>query len=105
MTAKSEDEKVYTGRGCFKADKASVLSPLLAGTPSKMLEGPSQWVHMVVLKACTSDWDLNLCGRDLNPAKTHSLPTEITHLVSGLNEAQVLDVSSQKEFGERQSDR
>ena len=26
---------------------------------------------------------------------------EITHLVSGLNEAHVLDVSSQKEFSER----
>ena len=38
------------------------------------------------------DWDLNACGRDSNPAKTHSLPTEITHLVSGLNEAQVLFV-------------
>ena len=28
-----------------------------------------------------------------------------SHLVSGLNEAQVLDISSQKEFIERQSDR
>ena len=35
----------------------------------------------------------------------HSLLTEITHLVSGLNEAQVLDVSWQKEFSERQSDK
>ena len=52
-----------------------------------------------------SDWDLNLSGWDSKPAKTHSLPTEITHLVSGLNEAQVLDVSSQEEFSERQSDR
>ena len=51
------------------------------------------------------DWDLNPCSQDSNLAKTHSLPTEITHLVSGLNEAQVLDVSSQKEFSERQSDR
>ena len=34
----------------------------------------------------------------------HDLLTEIT-LVSGLNEVQVLDVSSQKEFSERQSDR
>ena len=41
---------------------------------------------------------------DSNPAKTHGLPTEITHLVSGLNEAQVLDISSQKAFSERQSD-
>ena len=30
------------------------------------------------------DWDLNPCIWDLNLAKTHSLPTEITHLVSGL---------------------
>ena len=51
------------------------------------------------------DWDLNPHGWDLNLAKTHSLPTEITHLVSGLNEAQVLDVSSQKELSGRQSDR
>ena len=51
------------------------------------------------------DWGLNPRDQDSNPAKTHSLPTEITHLVSGLNEAQVLDVSSQKEFSERQSDR
>ena len=58
-----------------------------------------------VRKPCTSDWDLNPRGGDSNWAKTHSLPTEITHLVSGLNEAQVLDVSSQKEFSERQSDR
>ena len=49
------------------------------------------------------DWDSNPRSRDLNPAKTHHLTTEITHLVSGL-EAQVLDVSSQKEFSERQSD-
>ena len=50
------------------------------------------------------DWDLNPHGQDSNPAKTHSLLTEITHLVSGFNEAQILDVSSQKEFSERQSD-
>ena len=36
---------------------------------------------------------------------THCLLIEITHLVSGLNEAQVLYVSAQKEFSERQSDR
>ena len=36
---------------------------------------------------------------------THGLFIEITHLVSGLNEARVLDVSSQKELSERQSDR
>ena len=73
------------------------------------------------MKPCTRDWDLNPHARTrtqpklrlgleptrlgLEPAKTHGLPTEITHLVSGLNEAQVLDVSSQKEFSERQSDR
>ena len=57
------------------------------------------------MKPCTADWDLNPRGWDSNLAKTHSLPTEITHLVSGLNEAQVLDVSWQKEFSERQSDR
>ena len=34
-----------------------------------------------------------------------SFQTEITHLVSGLSEAQVLNVSSQKESSERQSDR
>ena len=55
-------------------------------------------------KPCISDWDLNPGGWDSNPAKTPSLPTEITHLVLGLNEAQVLDVSLQKEFSERQSD-
>ena len=36
---------------------------------------------------------------------THGLLIEITHLVLGLNEAQVLDVSSQKEFSERKIDR
>ena len=44
-------------------------------------------------------------GRDWHPAKTHNLPTEITHLVSGLNEAQVLDVSWQKELSERERDK
>ena len=68
----------------------------------------------------TSDWDLKPRARtptqpkpslglnphvwDLNPAKIHGLPTEITHLVSGPNEAQVF-VSLQEEFSERQSDR
>ena len=33
----------------------------------------------------------------------HSLPTEIIDLVSGPSEAQVLDVSLQKEFGERET--
>ena len=36
--------------------------------------------------------------------KTRPL-TEITHLVSGVNAARVLDLSSQKEFSERQSNR
>ena len=53
------------------------------------------------MKPCTSDWDLNPRGRDSNPAKAHGLLTEITHLVSGLKEAQVLDVSSQKEFSDK----
>ena len=65
--------------------------------PSFLLQG--------LLKPCTSDWDLNPLSQDSNPAKTYGLPTEITYLVSGLNEAQVLDVSSQKEFSERQSNR
>ena len=50
-------------------------------------------------------WDFNSFGQALNPATSHGLPTEITHLVSGLNETQVLDVTTQKEFNERQSDR
>ena len=36
--------------------------------------------------------------------RTHGLLIEITHLVSRLNEAHVLEVSWQKEFSERQSD-
>ena len=48
-------------------------------------------------------WDLNPHGRDTNPA--NGLPTEVTELVSALNEAQVLDILSQKEFNERQSDK
>ena len=60
---------------------------------------------LLKVKPCTSDWDSNPHGWGSNPAKTHSLPTEITHLVSGLHESQVLDVSSQKEFSERQSNR
>ena len=44
--------------------------------------------------------------QDLNPVKTllgtqtHSFPTEMTHLVSGTNEAQVLGVSWQRELSE-----
>ena len=50
-------------------------------------------------------WDSNPCGWDLNPAKVHTLPPEISDLVLGPNEAQFLDVSLQKEFSERQSNR
>ena len=39
----------------------------------------------------------------LPKSKHHSLPTEIIDHVSEPSEAQVLDVSSQKEFGERES--
>ena len=37
--------------------------------------------------------------------QTYALPTEIVDLVLGPGEAQVLDVSSHKEFSERQSDK
>ena len=43
----------------------------------------------VKVKPCNSHFDLN----------------SVSHLVSGINETRVLDVSSQKEFSERQSDR
>ena len=42
--------------------------------------------------------------QDSNLAKIYGRPTEITYLVSGLNEAQALHVSLQKEFSGRQSD-
>ena len=38
-------------------------------------------------------------------AKTHSLPTEITDLALGPNDALVLNVTSQKTLSERQNDR
>ena len=41
----------------------------------------------------------------LEPAKTYNLPTEIPCLVSGPNEAQVLDLSFQKGFKVRLSGR
>ena len=50
-------------------------------------------------------WNLNPHRWDSNPAQRHGFPTEIIDLVSGPNEAQVLDVSLQKELNERQSDR
>ena len=52
----------------------------------------------------TSDWDLNPCAG----TRTRPKPTVFqlrSPPVSGLNEAQVLDVSSRKEFSESQSDR
>ena len=64
-----------------------------------------------VLKLYNSDWDLNPRGGARTQSEPrlglepHCLLIEITHLVSGLNEALVLDVSLQKEFSERQSDR
>ena len=58
----------------------------------------------VLLKLFSSNWDLNPHAWDLNPAKTHSLPTD--HRPGfRCNEAQVFDVSLQKEFSERQSGR
>ena len=48
---------------------------------------------------------LESTGRELNTARTHCLLIEIAHLISGLNKAQVLDVSWQKDFSERRSDR
>ena len=58
-----------------------------------------------VLNLLPSDWDLNPRGWDSNPGKVHGLPTEITDLVSGPKEPQVLDASLQKEFSERQGGR
>ena len=47
----------------------------------------------MIVKLCNSDWVLNPW-----------LLIEISYLISGLKEAQVLYVSLQKEFSERQSD-
>ena len=55
------------------------------------------------MKLFTSN-GLDPSGWDSNPAEIHSLPTEVTDPVSEPNEAQVLDVSLQKEISERQSD-
>ena len=49
--------------------------------------------------------DLSLDRTQMGLTWTHSLLIVITHLVSGLKEAEVLYVSLQKEFSERQSDR
>ena len=51
-----------------------------------------------------SPWDSNRAQTQIGTG-THGLLTEIPYLFSGLNEAQVLDVSLQKEFSERQSDK
>ena len=59
----------------------------------------------IKLKLFTSVRDSDPQDQDSNPARLHGFPTEITNLVSGPNKVQVLDVSSQKEFNERQSDR
>ena len=66
-------------------------------------------------KPFTTDWDLNpRAGTQTQPRPCLELePTWLIlkpslnsqYLVSGPNEAQVLNVSSQKEFCERQSDR
>ena len=49
-------------------------------------------------------WDSNPWGLSSNPAKTQlSLPTEITDLALGPNDALVLHVSSLKKLSERQS--
>ena len=59
---------------------------------------------MLLQKPCDSDWDL--CDLpNFFFFLMYRLLTDITRLVSGLNEAQVLDVSLQKEFSETQSDR
>ena len=44
-------------------------------------------------------------SRTSDGMQTHNLPAETAQLLSGLNEAQVLYISVQKEFNERQSDR
>ena len=73
---------------------------------------PAVFVHS--LKPFTTDWDLNPCAGTWTQAKP-SLGLEPIwlrlkpsqnpwHLVSGSNKAQVLDVSLQKEFSERQSE-
>ena len=48
---------------------------------------------------------LNTHTHTHTPTHTHTHTHTLTHLVSRLNEAQVLDVSLQKEFSKRQSDR
>ena len=50
-------------------------------------------------------WDCRVLTAIREIPRTHHVLTEIRHLVVGLNEAQVLCISSQKELRERQSDR
>ena len=75
----------------------------------------STWCQNMVPKPFTSDWDSNPCA-GTRPQSKPCLGLEPTwlglkpsqnpqYLVLGPNEAQVLDVSSQKEFSERQSER
>jgi len=59
------------------------------GSSGRFLDSP---LSCPLLKPCNSDWDSCVLA-------------EITHLVSGLKEVAVIDVSSRKEFSERQSDR
>ena len=54
------------------------------------------------LQNCATQSGFEPMGKDSNSARTHCLFIEITYLVSGLNEAQVLYVSWQKVFSERQ---
>ena len=76
-------------------------------SPPSLHTTQNQTVHLRVGLGPSQNplWDLNTPGWDTNLAKTHSLLTEITDLVSRPNEGQVLDVSLQKESSERQSDR
>ena len=64
-----------------------------------------QWLRHHVSETMFLRLGYELMCWDSSPAKTHGLPTEITDLVSGPNKTQVLDVSSQKEFSDRLSDR
>ena len=48
------------------------------------------------LKPFTSDWDSDSQDQDTNPVQTHGLPTEITDLLSGPSEAQVLTLMAER---------
>ena len=66
------------------------------------------FLKIVVMKPFTLDADLNPCAGTwtlVAGTRTYVLLTEIVDLVLGPDEAQILDVSSQKEFSERQNDR